>query len=55
MLPFYQINNTDIYIISADTIGNYTVSLLTELLPHGYLTSSNLDVIEGYKNINNDY
>lgn len=51
LLQFYQISNNNIYIIVADLSGKSEIKSLTECLPYGYLTKSNLEKLKGYKSV----
>lgn len=42
LLQFYQINHQDIDVICSDLHGNYQITSLLKLLPHGYQTRYNL-------------
>ncbi|MBP6989443.1 cytidine deaminase [Candidatus Shapirobacteria bacterium] len=47
---FYQITSQDIEIYAVDSAGNYQMKTLTELLPSGYQTKTDLDIIKSFKN-----
>ena len=51
LLQFYQISGKDISVIVADLAGNSEIKSLTECLPYGYLTKSNLEKLKGYKSV----
>lgn len=47
---FYQITSQDIEIYAVDSTGNYQMKTLSDLLPFGYATESDLDIIKSFKN-----
>lgn len=51
LLQFYQISGEDLSIIVADLAGNSEIKSLTECLPYGYLTKSNLEKLQSYKSV----
>lgn len=49
ILLFSQLSEKEILIINADTEGNYETDTIDNLLPQGYKTQNNLEVIRSYK------
>ncbi len=47
-LLFSQVSGQEIILINGDTKGNYEIKTLTECLPEGYRTHSNLKAIKSY-------
>ncbi|HWS48426.1 MAG TPA: cytidine deaminase [Candidatus Methanoperedens sp.] len=47
---FSQINSFDIEIYASDLQGNYQMKTLSEILPVGFRTEKNLDLIKSFKN-----
>ncbi len=47
---FSQINSQDIEIYVSDLDGNFQMKLLSELLPLGYKTKTNLELLQSFKN-----
>ena len=49
---FSQVSNDEVYLVNADTNGNYEVDKLSQALPFGYRTENNLEDIQyfGIKN-----
>lgn len=48
LLQFYQVSGQKISIVVADLEDHVEIKSLTELLPFGYLTKSNLDKLKSY-------
>lgn len=48
ILLFSQLSDKDIIIVNADTEGNYEIDSVNKLLPEGYKTQHNLEVIRAY-------
>lgn len=48
ILLFSQVSQKEIILVNADTEGNYEIDLLSDLLPEGYKTKHNLEVIRSY-------
>ncbi len=48
LLGFYQVTEKDIEVVSSDLDGNYSSQLLSRLLPHGYLTTRNVEEIKKF-------
>lgn len=47
---FSQINSQDIEIYASDINGNCQMKMLSEILPFGYRTKTNLNLLEKFKN-----
>ncbi len=45
---FSQVSGDEIYLINADTKGNYEIDKLSQALPLGYKTQHNLEVIQSF-------
>lgn len=45
---FSQVANDEVYLVNADIHGNYEVDKLSQALPLGYKTESNLEEIQSY-------
>ncbi len=45
---FAQVANDEVYLVNADIHGNYEVDKLSQALPLGYKTESNLEEIQSY-------
>lgn len=49
ILLFSQLSEKEILIVNADLDGNYQIDALSNLLPEGYKTANNLEVIRSFK------
>ena len=47
-LLFSQVSGKDVIMLNADADGNYEIDMLSELIPEGYRTQNNLEVIRSY-------
>lgn len=45
---FSQVSGDEVYLVNADTKGNYEVDKLSQVLPLGYRTESNLEDIQSF-------
>lgn len=53
LMLFSQVSNNEVYLVNADTYGHYEVDKLTQALPLGYRTESNLEEIQSFNGKNN--